>query len=153
MTSPTSRFAAKTHSMSVIENGKEQVEITTQVRQSPRPLVFFNATPNTSVPLCSTRVRCYLCLATGHTQRTCPLRYCKMCMMYGHNAKQCNSTRNRPWPRTTLTAATATVPCVDPSLAPTTQTIARYRSPARPPPRLPPSPSFRGGASGAFRRK
>jgi len=37
----------------------------------------------------TTPVRCHHCLAVGHMHKYCPLRYCRLCDMYSHTAKQC----------------------------------------------------------------
>lgn len=39
------------------------------------------------VTLCP--VKCYACLSLHHTQKICPLRFCKICQVYSHTAKEC----------------------------------------------------------------
>lgn len=48
---------------------------------------------NTSASIIHTNpVRCHHCLAPGHMHKYCPLRYCRLCDMYTHTAKQCFRT-------------------------------------------------------------
>ena len=48
----------------------------------------------TPVTLCP--VKCYACLSLHHTQKICPLRFCKLCQVYSHTAKECLSAAPPP---------------------------------------------------------
>lgn len=36
--------------------------------------------------------RCYNCKYSAHSQKYCPLRYCKKCKQYGHTEGVCKSS-------------------------------------------------------------
>ena len=39
-------------------------------------------------------VRCAWCLEHGHTDKTCPLRYCCQCKIYGHDVNDCSGRQS-----------------------------------------------------------
>lgn len=82
------RKAKKTLPTRVVR-GREEVRI-------PATAITFNGsaqkrqyTSLATPPIHTVPVRCHHCLAAGHMHKYCPLRYCRLCDMYSHTAKQC----------------------------------------------------------------
>jgi hypothetical protein len=68
-----------------VTRGLDQVRIS-QSKYKTRN-VSVGRRQTTPVTLCP--VKCYACLSLHHTQKICPLRFCKLCEVYSHTAKEC----------------------------------------------------------------
>jgi hypothetical protein len=77
---------------SIIIYGRDTLRLPPPVHgRAPPPL---HTTPIGERGLEPMTMRCHCCLGAGHTQRYCPLKYCRLCEMYTHTARHCFRANN-----------------------------------------------------------